>query len=182
MTVRSHSHKVPGSPSGDGSPGLRDITPWALKSRTEFHHPPFPFAALRLCGKSTNESGGSWASAVMDAPLPCAAVHHAGKDPRFWAIPASMTRTASKPARIADDPTVPNPSPPWAGDLVRRSPKVAPNGRVRTNATQNRKTLSARVRQVMSTTPCEDHRPIEHRVKLLGPKQRAGDRGPTRPA
>lgn len=36
----------------------------------------------------------------------------------------------------ADEPIVPNPSPPFSGGLVSKSPNVAPKGRVSTNAAQ----------------------------------------------
>ena len=39
--------------------------------------------------------------------------------------------------RIADEPIVPKFSPPFSIGFVSKSPKVAPNGRVKTNANQN---------------------------------------------
>ncbi len=42
------------------------------------------------------------------------------------------------PKRIADEPIVPKFNPPFSIGLVRKSPKVAPNGRVNTNANQNK--------------------------------------------
>lgn len=40
--------------------------------------------------------------------------------------------------RIADEPIVPKSKPPFESGLVNKSPKVAPKGRVKTNATQNK--------------------------------------------
>ena len=54
--------------------------------------------------------------------------------------------TVSREKRIREDPTVPKLSPPSAVDFVRKSPKVAPNGRVRTKAIQNNITLFIRVK------------------------------------
>ena len=46
-------------------------------------------------------------------------------------------------ARMKEEPIVPNPRPPIAFGFVRRSPIVAPNGRVRTNAIQNKSVLES---------------------------------------
>jgi hypothetical protein len=48
-------------------------------------------------------------------------------------------KRTSNAARMKDEPTVPNPSPPLACVFVSRSPMVAPKGRVRINAIQNKK-------------------------------------------
>jgi hypothetical protein len=42
------------------------------------------------------------------------------------------------PKSIADEPIVPKLSPPLTIGLVSKSPKVAPNGRVKTKANQNK--------------------------------------------
>ena len=39
---------------------------------------------------------------------------------------------------IADEPTVPKFNPPFSNGFVSKSPKVAPNGLVNTNANQNK--------------------------------------------
>ena len=39
---------------------------------------------------------------------------------------------------INDEPTVPKFKPPLSSGFVNKSPKVAPNGRVRTNTDQNK--------------------------------------------
>lgn len=54
----------------------------------------------------------------------------------------SMTSIVSS---IVEDPRVPNPNHPFSVDFVRRSPKVAPNGLVSTNAIQKRSTHEIRV-------------------------------------
>lgn len=43
--------------------------------------------------------------------------------------------------RIIDEPTVPKLSPPFSVVLVNKSPNVAPNGRVKTKASQNNNTV-----------------------------------------
>src|SRR5579885_1531000 len=48
----------------------------------------------------------------------------------------TMQATTNAP-RIAEEPTVPSPKPPCSWVLVRRSPTVAPKGRVNTKAAQN---------------------------------------------
>ena len=39
--------------------------------------------------------------------------------------------------KIIEEPIVPKFNPPFSDDFVSRSPKVAPNGLVKTNASQN---------------------------------------------
>ncbi len=51
----------------------------------------------------------------------------------------------------SDDPIVPKPRPPLSCALVRKSPAVAPKGRVRTNAIQNRIVLGMGVKKWAST-------------------------------
>ena len=55
-------------------------------------------------------------------------------------------------ARMSDVPIVPNPRPPCTFVFVRRSPIVAPNGRVRTNANQNKRVLEMVEKKVAKTT------------------------------
>ena len=52
----------------------------------------------------------------------------------------------------SDDPIVPNPRPPFAGTFVRRSQRVAPKGRVSTNAIQNSTTGDILVQYFKATT------------------------------
>ncbi len=47
---------------------------------------------------------------------------------------------------VADEPTVPRFKPPFARGLLKKSPTVAPNGRVSTNAIQNSNVAEIRVR------------------------------------
>jgi hypothetical protein len=49
-----------------------------------------------------------------------------------------ITKSTRIPNNIADEPIVPKLSPPFASGFVNKSPKVAPNGRVKTNANQNK--------------------------------------------
>lgn len=55
-------------------------------------------------------------------------------------------------ASTDDDPIVPNPNPPLSGVFVKRSPKVAPKGRVNTNAIQNNNTRLIGVKYAASAT------------------------------
>ena len=49
-----------------------------------------------------------------------------------------MTTNAARIIKsIAEEPTVPKFKPPFASGFVSKSPKVAPNGRVKTKANQN---------------------------------------------
>ena len=59
-----------------------------------------------------------------------------------------MTATSTA-ARTADEPMVPNPSPPLSASLVRTSPIVAPKGRVSTKAAQKRPTYRAGLATLM---------------------------------
>ena len=43
-------------------------------------------------------------------------------------------------ARTREEPVVPKSKPPFPCGFVKRSPNVAPKGRVKTNATQNKNT------------------------------------------
>ena len=67
--------------------------------------------------------------------------------------------------RIADDPTVPNPSPPFSFDFVSTSPSVAPKGRVRTKAIQN-SSVRGRARE-------RGHRRRHHPAQEAADEQRA---------
>ncbi|MNN94685.1 hypothetical protein D3C81_2133540 [compost metagenome] len=60
--------------------------------------------------------------------------------------------TTRIPASTSDEPTVPKSRPPFSWGLVRKSPSVAPNGRVSTNATQNNSTDEIFVKYLSSTT------------------------------
>ena len=68
---------------------------------------------------------------------------------RIIAISTPTTRMAS---RTADEPTVPKPTPPFATGFVSTSPKVAPKGRVRTKAIQNKNTGEVRVKRAAAAT------------------------------
>jgi len=59
---------------------------------------------------------------------------------RRCAYDAPAIITTNTAANTADEPMVPKSNPPFSWGLVRKSPKVAPNGRVSTNATQNNST------------------------------------------
>ncbi len=63
-----------------------------------------------------------------------------------------MMKIASIAAMINEAPTVPKPVPPSAGDFVSTSPNVAPYGRVKTNAIQNRGTLGMLLKSVAMST------------------------------
>ena len=52
----------------------------------------------------------------------------------FLVTIVNMTKKKSTANRTMEEPEVPNPSPPLSGVFVSRSPKVAPNGRVKTKA------------------------------------------------
>ena len=54
---------------------------------------------------------------------------------------AQTTKIANTPNNIADEPIVPKFRPPFAIGFVSRSPNVAPKGRVKTKAIQNKTTL-----------------------------------------
>ena len=56
----------------------------------------------------------------------------------FLVTIVNMTKKKSTANRTMEEPEVPNPSPPLSGVFVSKSPKVAPNGRVKTNASQNK--------------------------------------------
>src|SRR5579875_2267428 len=60
-------------------------------------------------------------------------------------------QAATNTARIAEELTVPNPKPPCSWVLVRRSPAVAPRGRVKTKAAQNSAVLEIRERYLART-------------------------------
>jgi hypothetical protein len=60
--------------------------------------------------------------------------------------------TTSTDVRTMDEPIVPKLSPPVSAGFVRKSPNVAPNGRVRTKAIQNSMTRSSRVPYAATTT------------------------------
>jgi hypothetical protein len=60
---------------------------------------------------------------------------------RLLLMVVTMINISSIEASINDDPIVPKSNPPFSTGLVRTSPKVAPNGRVKTNAIQNRSTV-----------------------------------------
>src|SRR5471030_1422405 len=71
---------------------------------------------------------------------------------RRWAYDAPAIITTSTAANTADEPMVPKSSPPFSWGLVRKSPRVAPNGRVSTNATQNNSTEEIWVKYLSATT------------------------------
>jgi hypothetical protein len=48
--------------------------------------------------------------------------------------------------RAADEPTVPRFNPPFSRGLLKKSPTVAPSGRVRTKAIQNSNVVEIRVK------------------------------------
>ena len=50
---------------------------------------------------------------------------------------ATVINTIKIVNSIADEPIVPKFRPPFSKGFVSKSPKVAPNGRVKTNANQN---------------------------------------------
>src|ERR1035437_3077255 len=52
-----------------------------------------------------------------------------------------ITNAARMIKRIKEEPLVPKSRPPFSFVFVRKSPKVAPNGRVKTNAIQNKRTV-----------------------------------------
>ena len=52
----------------------------------------------------------------------------------------SPTKTARTANKIIDEPIVPKFKPPFSRGFVSKTPKVAPNGRVNTNAAQNSNT------------------------------------------
>lgn len=62
------------------------------------------------------------------------------------------TKTTNKERRISDDPIVPKFNPPFSKGLVRKSPNVAPNGRVNTKAIQNNRTVEILVKYLAKTT------------------------------
>ena len=66
---------------------------------------------------------------------------------------------------MKEEPTVPKSSPPAFMGFVRKSPKVAPNGRVRTNAIQNNMTLLIRVRYTARIT-----NPISPPIRTAPPR------------
>src|SRR3954466_2700289 len=53
--------------------------------------------------------------------------------------------------KINEEPFVPKPSPPFSVLFVRRSPNVAPKGRVSTNAIQNKNILEIFVKYTATT-------------------------------
>src|SRR5471030_2591129 len=70
----------------------------------------------------------------------------------FCANAAPAIITTKIPANTSDEPTVPKSRPPFSWGLVRKSPNVAPNGRVSTNATQNSSTDEIFVKYLSKTT------------------------------
>lgn len=64
----------------------------------------------------------------------------------FILIIDTIIRIISIPNRIKEEPIVPKFNPPLSADIESRSPKVAPNGRVRTNTAQNKITLDISVK------------------------------------
>lgn len=79
-------------------------------------------------------------------------------------IAISTTEIASS---TSVDPIVPNPRPPIAGVFVRRSPMVAPKGRVSTKAAQNNVVRESGVkkyaRPMIAIAPAISS-PVEHRL------------------
>ena len=74
-------------------------------------------------------------------------------------VSSAVLRAKSKPiiaaritAKMIEEPYVPNPNPPRTGDFVNKSPKVAPNGRVKTKAIQNSVTLLSVVQKAAAAT------------------------------
>jgi len=67
---------------------------------------------------------------------------------------SKLTKAMRTDARTTEEPMVPKPRPPRSDPLVRKSPIVAPNGRVSTKAIQNNRTREIDVKYVTtSTTP-----------------------------
>lgn len=64
---------------------------------------------------------------------------------RCWVRVYAMS-TKRIAVNVADEPTVPRFKPPFARGLLKKSPTVAPNGRVSTNAIQNSNVAEIRVR------------------------------------
>ena len=58
-----------------------------------------------------------------------------------------VIKTTSIAKSISDEPIVPKLSPPLSSGFVSKSPKVAPNGLVKTNANQNKTTIDILVKQ-----------------------------------
>lgn len=73
------------------------------------------------------------------------------------------TKIISTERRISDDLIVPKLSPPCSVDFVSKSPKVAPNGRVNTNAIQNKRTSEILVRYLANA--------IKLPIKIAPPKK-----------
>jgi hypothetical protein len=57
------------------------------------------------------------------------------------------TKIAKITKRNKEDPTVPKLRPPFSVGFIKKSPKVAPNGRVKTNEDQNKITLEIVVKK-----------------------------------